>query len=176
MAKLTTMLVAFGAVAALLALLGFGLVKGSSATEVAAAGRQASNFELAGFDGSVQRLSDHGGKVVVVNFWAAWCQPCRDEQATLERVWQAYRGRGVVLLGVNVWDKESAARAHLAEFGVTYPNGRSPNGDVAVEYGITGLPETYIVSPNGRILRKHVGPVTDERLSSWLDEALTAGS
>ncbi len=110
----------------------------------------------------------------MINFWASWCQPCRQEAPVLERFAQEYGPRGVVFLGVNVWDSEEAARAFLAEYGLSYPNGVDSKGDAAIEYGLTGLPETFFVDREGRLVSKFIGPVTERALRAALAELLPA--
>ena len=84
----------------------------------------APDFTLSLFDGGTVTLSQQRGKVVVINVWASWCDPCREEARTLEEVWQQYKGRGDVLfIGVNWSDTEKQARAYIKQYGVTYPNG-----------------------------------------------------
>lgn len=125
--------------------------------------RPASDFTLELFDGSTLQLSELRGQVVVVNFWASWCPPCREEARALEASWQVLRDEGVVFVGVNVWDDRDDALAFIDEFGVTYPNGPDDNG-IAIDYGVIGIPETYIVDRDGRIAAKFVGPVTSSQL------------
>jgi cytochrome c biogenesis protein CcmG/thiol:disulfide interchange protein DsbE len=119
------------------------------------------------------RLAALAGQPAVINFWASWCQPCRQEAPVLERFAQEYGPRGVVFLGVNVWDNEGAARAFLAEYGLSYPNGVDVKGDAAIEYGLTGLPETFFVDREGRLVRKFIGPVTERALRAALEELLS---
>ncbi|HEX9868553.1 MAG TPA: TlpA disulfide reductase family protein, partial [Candidatus Tectomicrobia bacterium] len=76
---------------------------------------------------------------------------CRAEARTLEAAWQKYKERDVVFLGVNIQDREEAARGFLQEFGITYPNGRDGAGKLAIDYGVWGLPETFIIDRDGRI-------------------------
>ncbi len=155
----------------LLGLLGFGLVRqGVSATLVPVRPRPAPDFSLTLFDGGRFDLSAQRGKVVVVNFWAAWCAPCRTEAPVLEAVWRRYRDRGVVVVGVNIWDNEASARAYIREFGLTFPNGPDPTGSVVVDYGVTGVPETYFISPDGTIRRKWNGPLTEASLVALIEE------
>ncbi|MDR7484098.1 MAG: TlpA disulfide reductase family protein [Armatimonadota bacterium] len=113
------------------------------------------------------------GRVVVINFWASWCVPCRDEAPALEATWQRYRDRGVVVLGVNVQDLIPKARQFLNETGATYPQVRDKDNTVYRAYGLTGVPETFFISRDGRIVRKFPGVVTDP--GEWfkaVDEAL----
>lgn len=88
----------------------------------------------------------------------------------MERTWQRYRGRGVMLVGLDIWDSEQDARAFLQQFGVTYPNGPDPTGVAAIAYGLTGLPETYFIGPDGTVARHWIGPLSDQQLSAFIDE------
>ena len=83
----------------------------------------APDFRLNTFDGQTLQLSDLRGQAVVINFWASWCIPCRDEAPILEKTWREYRDRGVVLVGVAYLDDEKPARDFITEFTITYPNG-----------------------------------------------------
>ncbi|HWP29539.1 MAG TPA: TlpA disulfide reductase family protein, partial [Chloroflexota bacterium] len=118
------------------------------------------------------RLADFRGQPVVVNFWASWCEPCRQEAAVLERLAREYTPRGVVFLGVNVWDSVDKARAFVAEHGVTYPNGVDAGDGAAIDFGVTGLPETFFVDREGRLVRKFIGPITERALRAALEELL----
>jgi cytochrome c biogenesis protein CcmG/thiol:disulfide interchange protein DsbE len=133
--------------------------------------RPAPAFSLPLFDGSPFNLAETRGKPVLINFWASWCIPCEDEAPALERASRQYAGR-VHFLGVDVQDTDANARAFLRKYGVTYPNGRDASGEIAVEYGMSGVPETYFVDRDGRIVRKWQGPLDDARLRTFLDELL----
>lgn len=135
-------------------------------------GKEAPPFSLRLFDGSNLNLADIRGNIVFLNFWASWCPPCRAEARMLEAGWQRYKDRGVIFLGVNVFDREEDARNFLREFGVTYPNGWDLTNKIAVDYGVWGLPETFVIEREGRITYKHVGAIGRETLIARLDQAL----
>jgi cytochrome c biogenesis protein CcmG/thiol:disulfide interchange protein DsbE len=122
-------------------------------------------------DGKPFDLAATKGKPVLINFWASWCIPCEDEAGTLERAFRQYGDR-VTFIGVNVQDTDANARDFLRRFGVTYPNGVDASGAVAVDYGMSGVPESYFVDRNGQLSRKWQGPLDDDRLKSYLDELL----
>lgn len=90
----------------------------------------------------------------------------------LEAAWRGYKDRGIVFIGINIQDKEEHARKFLEEFEVTYPNGMDPGSKIAIDYGVWGLPETFIVDRDGRITYKHVGAIGAATVSAKIDEAL----
>jgi cytochrome c biogenesis protein CcmG/thiol:disulfide interchange protein DsbE len=166
------LLVAGGVTLPLVALLAFGFTRNAREIPSPLVGKPAPAFELALIDGGTARLEDLRGKVVFLNFWASWCPPCREEARMLEAAWQAYRDRDVIFVGANIQDQEPNARAFLEEFGVTYPNGIDRGSRVAIDYGVWGLPETFIIDRTGRITYKNVGGIGWATLTARLDEAL----
>ncbi len=134
--------------------------------------QQAPSFTLPLFGGGTIRLENLRGKVVFLNFWASWCPPCRAEAKTLEAAWQRYKDREVVFLGIDIQDTEQDTRAFLKEFGITYLNARDASGEVAIEYGVWGIPETYFIDLKGRITYKQVGAHGWPIITAKLDEAL----
>jgi cytochrome c biogenesis protein CcmG/thiol:disulfide interchange protein DsbE len=156
---------------AVLALLAYGFTREPRYIESPIIGRPAPGFALTLVDGPAVALDDFRGKVVFVNFWASWCPPCRAEAPMLEATWRRLQEEGVVFLGVNTQDEEARARGFLQEFGITFPNGRDPDGRIAIDYGVWGLPEAFIVDPAGRITYKHIGTLGQTLLLAKLDEA-----
>lgn len=157
---------------AVLGLLAWGFTREAKFIPTPLLAKSAPAFSLTLFDGTVLRLEKLRGNVVVLNFWASWCPPCRAEARTLEATWRGRRGQGVVFVGINIQDNDEAARKFLAEFDVTYPNGMDPGSKIAIDYGVWGLPETFIIDREGRITYKHVGALGAATVTAKLDEAL----
>ncbi len=152
-------------------LAGSGGVAGSMAEPVPDRRAAAPDFTLALFDGGTLRLAElRGQAVVVVNFWASWCPPCRAEAPTLAKVSRAVRDRGVVFVGVDIQDTDEGARAFLAEFGIDYPNGPDPAGQITTAYGVAGIPTTVFVDREGRIARRWLGGLTEQQLLGFVEE------
>ena len=158
-----------------LALLAYGFKLNPRDVPSPLVGRTAAPFSLTAFDGTAVELSALRGQVVVVNFWASWCNPaCYDEAPVLERGWRAYRDRGVVVLGVDIQDTDEAAQKFIDAFRLTFKNSPDRGGKVSVDYGIYGVPETFFIDRAGRIHRKHVGAVTDAVFRETVDTLLAA--
>lgn len=131
---------------------------------------QAPDFTLQTFDGGSLRLADLRGQAVVLNFWASWCVPCREEAPVLVRAAQANRDRGVVFVGINVQDIEADARAFLAEFGIIYPNGPDRDSRIATDFGVVGIPTTLFLDAEGRLARRWIGVLTEPQLNGFVEE------
>ena len=156
-------------VLALVGLLAYGLSQNEPDRGIESAiargeAKQAPEFTAERLDGGGKAsLSDYRGKVVVLNFWASWCRPCRDESPLLDR-WHeriSARGRGTVL-GVDVLDVADDARKFVREYDLGYPMLRDGDGEVLGEYGVIAYPETFVIDRRGRIVASRRGPV-DER-------------
>lgn len=124
-------------------------------------------------DGSLS-LAELRGVPFVLNFWASWCIPCREEAPTLESGWRRFGPRGILLLGLNMQDITDDARSFLEKFEVTYPTIRDQGNDVAQDYGATGVPETYFISARGRVVGHVIGVVSEEQLAEG-ERAAAAG-
>jgi cytochrome c biogenesis protein CcmG, thiol:disulfide interchange protein DsbE len=178
-AKLIGQVLAVGLVAALLGLLVWKVVKGDESGIAGALdeGKQptAYVFDLPRLDrDGTLSLADYRGKVVVVNWWASWCAPCKEEMPDLERGSKRWRGQGVQFVGVNFNDFRGDARRMLARYSVTYPNVYDRNGKTIGRYGITGVPETFFVSRRGKVVARVPLPIKPETLDENITRALAA--
>lgn len=143
----------------------------------------APDFSLTTFEGQEIKLSELRGKPVIINFWASWCIPCRTEAPILERAWKDYRERGVVILGVDYVDTDDAAKKFIQEYGMTYPNGPDLGTRISQMYRITGVPETYFITregkmlsgidANGRAYANWIGPINDGALRERIEKLLS---
>lgn len=126
-------------------------------------------FSFTTFEGETISLDQLAGKGVVLNFWASWCDPCREEAALLEETWRREQANGIVFLGLDYLDQEPAAKAYLAEFGITYPNGPDLQSAAARRYGIKGVPETFFINAQGEITDIVIGPiVSPDKMEEYL--------
>jgi len=152
------------AVLALVGLLTFGLLsKGSTAV---APGEQAPVSSLPRLEGGgSESLADYRGRWVLVNFWASWCEPCREEAPALERFQRRHGGADFTVLGIDSRDLSGDGRAFVRQYGLTYPQLRDGDGSAAGDFGTTGVPETYLVDPAGQVRLRVLGPVSEEALS-----------
>ena len=152
-------------VLSLLALVGFGLIRTQRGP--VGVGTTVPNFILTGFDGTTYDIVQERGREVVVNFWASWCKRCEQEAAALEEAHRRLSPEGVLFLGVNYVDTEPEALAYLERFDITYPNGPDLGTRISQAFRIRGVPETYIVGPDGVLTYVKIGPFES------LDEILT---
>jgi cytochrome c biogenesis protein CcmG/thiol:disulfide interchange protein DsbE len=179
-AKLLLQAAAVTVVASLLALLGWQVVAEGKARNLRDAvwdGETpvAPAFELPrlGEAGTVS-LASLRGKAVVVNFWASWCEPCKEESPRLEQAWRRFRDRDVVVLGIDTHDFKSEAQRFVERYGLSYPMLHDKGGGAYKRYGLIGLPETMFVDREGRIVAWVQGPLSEEELDRSIRLALEA--
>lgn len=164
----------FAGVLVLLAMIGLRLFQNNSAP--LRLGEQPKDFSLTTYDGEVINTVDLRGRAVLVNFWASWCATCDEEAALLEEAWQTYQADSaarVIFLGVAYMDTETASRAFLAEYGVTYRNGPDLRGTISQIYQVNSVPETFILDAEGTLRYLKFGPFTSlDEVFSAVDGAL----
>jgi cytochrome c biogenesis protein CcmG/thiol:disulfide interchange protein DsbE len=176
--KLGAQAAAVAVVAGLLAILGWRLShqgSGGVASAVAHGKRPAApGFDLPRLDGGGNlSLASLRGKVVVLNFWASWCAPCKQEAPHFESTWEQYRSRGVVVVGVDVNDFTGDAKHFAHRYGVTYPLLHDGSGKTLGPYGVSLLPETFVIDRSGHVLADRVpGEVTGAQLDASVQRAL----
>jgi cytochrome c biogenesis protein CcmG, thiol:disulfide interchange protein DsbE len=157
-----------GVVVAIVALLAYGLVSNEPDRGIEEALEQgerepAPDLELPLLSGDGEgSLADYRGQVVVLNFWASWCEPCRDESPLLQRWHERLEKRDATVLGVDAFDEIGHARAFVDRYGLTYPMLRDGAGDTRERFGILGFPETFVIDRRGRIAAFARGPVGEE--------------
>ena len=153
------------AVLAVIGLLGYGLL--SKAEGSLAVGEPAPDRELPTLDGTgTGSIADHHGKWVLVNFWASWCDPCREEAPALQRFYERHRDEGFTVLGIDLDDATEDAQDFVEEFGLSYPQLRDGDGDRwRDDYAMTGFPESFLIDPDGDIALIRRGPVDEEYLT-----------
>ena len=167
-------LVAIAVCVPLVALLAFGMTRDPGEIPSPLPGKPAPEFALPMMDDDATvRLADHRGQVVVLNFWASWCLQCRDEHADLSMAANMYRDRGVAFYGVLYNDTPENGRRWLeAMGGQSYPALLDDGSRTAIEYGLYGVPETFIIDQDGQVVHKKIGPTTLTELAGLLEPLL----
>ncbi|HLI05981.1 MAG TPA: TlpA disulfide reductase family protein [Ktedonobacteraceae bacterium] len=117
---------------------------------------------LSGARGSSVSLAAYKGQPVMLNFWASWCIPCQQEAPFLQSQWQQAHAHGVVFLGVDYEDTKAAGLGFVQQYGVTYPNVMDASGMTAINYGVTGTPETFFINRKGVIVAWEPGPLNEQ--------------
>ncbi len=156
----------------LIGALGYALLKPTNEKTSPLVGKLAPEFRLETLNGSTLTLSSLRGRPVIVNFWASWCVPCRDEAPLLEAAQKQYAAKGLLFIGIVNNDIPKNARGFVKEFQLSYPNLIDPKGKVAVDYGVTGIPETFFVRRDGIIVYKKFGPFDLEELDGRIQKIM----
>lgn len=173
--KLLIILAVVG-LAVALGVAGLLLMQGSAKNGLSAnsseAREAAPNFELVLLDGKSFQLSDYKGKPVLINFFASWCLPCREEMPVLEKIVGTYQPKGVVFVGIAVDDTEEKMKDFIARYKVTFPVGLDKTAEIQKSFGLYGIPTTYFIDKEGMINYFHSGVVTEDLLKHELDKLL----
>lgn len=157
-----------------LGLLLFGLTRNPDFFPTPLIGQPAPSWQLETLEGDSLSLGELQGKVVVLNFWASWCVPCRQEHGVLLRAADAWPDEEVEVIGVVYDDTRRNAQRFLDQLGNSWRHVMDPGSRTAIDYGVHGVPETFFVAPDGTVGRKHIGPVTWDVVSTTVDSLRTS--
>ena len=150
-----------------------GCVAGREAQSVGITeGNRARDFSLESLQGDKISLSDFRGTVVLINFWATWCEPCRAEVPGFEQVFRSHRDDGFVVLGINVEETREQVEPFVDSVDVTYPVLLDPGGEVSAVYRTLGLPMSLLLTPDGEIYVRHVGFLSEAALEDYLQKVM----
>lgn len=138
------------------------------ASQAIRAGALAPDFTLPGLGGEDVRLSDYRGQVVLVNFWATWCGPCRAEMPEIEQVYRAYQDAGFVAIGVNQLEPESEVRAFVDSYQLTWVFALDQTGEVSQRWDVFGIPQSYLIDREGKIVESWLGVLSRQELEQEL--------
>lgn len=133
----------------------------------------APDFELTLFDGREVALADYRGQVVLLNFWASWCPPCRDEALDLQALYSDYRESGFTIIGINMLESSpQKALDFIKEFGISYANGEDRQQRVTNLYRVEGPPESYLIDQAGNVRQFYIGSIRYDKLSRAIEALL----
>jgi cytochrome c biogenesis protein CcmG/thiol:disulfide interchange protein DsbE len=132
--------------------------------------RTVPDFTFTTQDGSKLSSQSLRGRGVVLNFWASWCVPCQDEAPVLAKVARDYETQGVSFVGLSEWDTDSDLRSFLTRYSVGYQNGVDTGGKLAIDLGVTGIPETFFIRPDGTFASHWIGPLKEDQLRGFVDQ------
>ncbi len=162
--------IAVGLLAALVVVLVLAFRRDPHDIRTGTVGRPAPAFELPALAGDERvSLESYRGKIVIVNFWASWCVPCKQENPVLMDTWERYRGTDVVLVGIVYQDSPDAARDYTKRLGNQWPSAIDDGGRVALSYGVFGIPETFFIGTDGVIAGRHIGPIDADTLATGIE-------
>jgi cytochrome c biogenesis protein CcmG/thiol:disulfide interchange protein DsbE len=169
-----------GFVLSTILILGVSLTLNPNQASDALTGKPAAPFSVTWISGSELmetenlsslKLEDFRGRPLIVNFWASWCQSCQQEAHLLEQFWKNY-GQDIAVVGIAIHDTIPNAKAFAENFGKTYFLGLDEDGKAGIDYGVTGVPETFFIGSDGVIKHKVSGPVNNQLLSKMMGRLL----
>ncbi len=149
-----------------------GMGINSQMGEKLAANRPAPHFTASSLDGTPISSRSFQGKIIMLDFWSSWCPPCRIEARTLSHVYREYSDKPVEFIGIAIWDNDEDILKFVQEFNILYPNTVDAEGRIALEYGVSGIPEKFFIDGSGILRKRFVGPMSPGALRSILDEML----
>ena len=158
---------------ALLAALLVGFAAPDSPAGSPLIGARAPEFDLPTTDGGTRSLASLRGQVVIVNFWASWCVPCREEAPLLDETAREFGDRGLRVLGVLYQDDPAAARAFEETYGLTYESVVDAAGRTAIDYGVFAIPESFLVDREGVIRERQIGPYSRAQVDRLIAQYLS---
>jgi thiol-disulfide isomerase/thioredoxin len=161
-------------VLALLGLLGFGVLAKGSGSLQEGDGVPTTELSVLNSD-ETGSIADYQGKWVLLNVWASWCDPCRDEAPELERFYREHRGDDFEIVGIDTQDDQASAQEFIDEYDLTYPQLHDGSGDYADELKTTGVPENYLIDPQGNVAVSIRGPVDAQALTEVIQPEIEAG-
>lgn len=170
--RLAASVIAGIALVGAMALIAVGFTRDPGRIDSPLVGRVAPEFRLTSLGGTTVDLASLRGRPVVLNFWASWCIPCRDEAPLLRAAQERYATRDVAFLGIVYQDSAASAKAFVDHYGIAYPSLLDPDGRTALDYGVYGIPETYFIAADGAIRAKQIGPLDAASLERQIGEAL----
>ncbi|MDP2932391.1 MAG: TlpA disulfide reductase family protein [Chloroflexota bacterium] len=135
-------------------------------------GHPAPDFTLLDLEGNRVTLSDFRGKVVFINFWASWCPPCRAEMPDIEAVYQKYKDKGVVVIGIDIMEPEDVVRQFVRQGGYSWTFVLDSTGEIARDYRIAAIPTSFFLDKDGIIKTTYIGAMTQRAMESKLAEAM----
>ena len=136
--------------------------------------RKAVYFKLPKIDNLKDSLSlnDLKGKIIILNFWASWCEPCKEEAEELNKIYEHLKD-SIILIGINIWDKRENALEFIKNFNLKFLNLYSKDNPISVDYGITGVPETIVIDKQGNIIYHFKGPINEKIISEIISNTLS---
>lgn len=149
-----------------------GLIVNNTPGEIDTLVRPAPLFSVKSLEDTTVDLSQLKGKVVMIDFWSSWCKPCESEAPILSRTFEKYPSEDIAFVGIAIWDRLDDVEKFVDKFDNTYPTVIDKTGDIAIRYGVIGIPEKYFIDRNGSIIAKYIGPINEEKLEQVLDSMI----